>query len=97
MLSVPPPNSGCAGLVLITMTVVEVMFWASARFFRMMLGLSRMSCVMVPAAMKSVRSCGSRKVAASVAVWLGNLMGWPGLPIGKGVMSTGFIAGLRRR
>jgi len=50
MLSVPPPNSGSAGLVLITLTVVEVMFCASARFFRMMWGLSKIACVMVPAA-----------------------------------------------
>jgi hypothetical protein len=56
MLSVPPPKSGTATLVLITMTVVEVMSWAAARLDKMTLGLSRMPCVIVPAAMKLVRS-----------------------------------------
>ena len=93
MSSVPPPNSGALGMVSIRMTVVAMMFWAAARFFRTMLGLSRMSCVIVPAAMKLVRSCGSRKVSVLAAVWLGNLMVAVGSPILKGVMSTGFICG----
>ena len=58
-----------------------------------MLGLSKISCVIVPLWMKGVRSWGILGVFPSAAVWLANLIFFAGLPIGKGVISTGSIFG----
>src|ERR1700737_5022805 len=88
-----PPDSGEPGLVEMAITTVWVMFWFAIWFRNTVFGSSRIACVMVPAAMKGVRSCGMRGVVLSVAVWLLNLILFAGLPPGKGVMSTGSILG----
>ena len=63
MLSVPPPNvKGAAGLVEMTMVVVDVMVCDAMWLRRNVLGSFSMACVIVPAAAKDVRSCGMRGV-----------------------------------
>ncbi len=90
MFSAPPPNSGVAGLVEMVITVVWVMCWPAMALRSTVLGSVSIAWVMVPAAMKLVRSCGIRAEPCAVAVWLakGNLVApW------NGVMSTGAIVG----
>lgn len=104
ILSVPPPNSGLGGLgflrpagfVDIKMAIVEMIFCALTILLRIEFGLSNMSCVIVPALMKGVRSCGIRAVPWLVAVWLGNFIGFvvfPGATVVNGVISTEFMIG----
>src|SRR5580704_12324481 len=94
MFWVPPPNSGAAGWVAMTITVVDVMVCDAMWLRRNVLGSSSMACVIVPASTNDVRSCGMRAVSLSDAIWLGNwtlLFGWP---IVNGVMFTAAISGL---
>src|SRR5215469_4768969 len=93
MLSAPPPNSGVAGLVETKIVVVEVMFCDAIWLRRSVLGSVNMACVMVPAAMKRVRSCGIRAVLLVVAVWLGKGNLLLGGAVENGVISTTGIVG----
>jgi hypothetical protein len=68
ILSAPPPNSGAAGLVEMEIVVVAMMFSGAMWLRRSVLGSVNIACVMVPAAMKEVRSCGIRGVLLLVAV-----------------------------
>jgi hypothetical protein len=79
MLSTPPPNSGAVGLVAIDITVKAVIFCPLMWLRRTVFGSSKMACVIVPALMKEVRSCGSRAVPWAAAVWLWNGIGGPTL------------------
>src|SRR3954470_19831945 len=51
-----------------------------------------MACVIVPAAMNGVRSCGMREVSSEAAVWLGTLDG-PRSSVKSGVILTAGISG----
>src|SRR6266581_69278 len=93
MLSVPPPTSGAAGWLETEIVVVEMTFCDAMWLRRIVLGSFSMACVIVPAAMKEVRSCGIRGVSLLVAVWLGNVILLPGEPMANGVMSTAGIVG----
>src|SRR5215469_15371308 len=62
MLSVPPPIRGAAGALEMEMTVVEVIVCDAMWLRRRVLGSVSIACVMVPAAIKEVRSCGIRAV-----------------------------------
>src|ERR1700733_366664 len=57
------------------------------------LGSSRIACVMVPAVINEVRSCGILSVLTGAAVWLGN---WIGAPPAVGVILTDGIVGAPR-
>jgi len=60
---------------------------------RTVLGSSRIACVIVPAVMKGVRSCGMRGVFGVAAVWLANLILVAGFAVRNGVMSTAAMFG----
>src|SRR5271165_3609533 len=97
MLSTPPPKEGGGGggggAVEMMMAIVFVIFCLLTIWRSTVFGSSRMACVMVPAAMNLVRSCGILGVFGSVAVWLGNRILLAGFPVTNGVMSTGSITG----
>src|SRR5580700_3163432 len=96
MLSVPPPKSdrGGTGTVEITIATVLMIFCRLMWLRSKLLGSFKRSCVMVPAAMKLVRSCGILNVSVLLAVWLGKGINFGGFdPVTNGVMSTGDITG----
>src|ERR1700674_250591 len=93
MFGVPPPNIGAGCCVEMEMMVVEMMFCDAMWSRRTELGSSSIFCVIVPAAMKDVRSCGIRGVPLLAAIWLGKGTLPAGLPMKNGVMSTGGIVG----
>src|SRR5436853_5153505 len=70
-----------------------MIFWFLMWSVNNLLGLSKISCVIVPAWMKGVRSWGILGVSGVAAVWLANLILCVGSPILNGVMSTGSIFG----
>ena len=70
MFAVPPPNSGGAGDVDTVKAVVWMMVCPSMALRRTVLGSSRMSWVMVPAAMNFERSGGSLREEAFAATRL---------------------------
>src|SRR5580704_15745116 len=70
--------------------VVWVMCWPAMALRSTVFGSVSIAWVMVPAAMKGVRSCGMRAVPVAVAVWLGN---GNRLAPAVGVMSTDGIVG----
>src|ERR1700689_1797889 len=94
MLSVPPPNSGAAGMGLMLIARNGVTFWWAMWLARIRLGLSRMSWVIVPAATKEVRSCGIRSVFSSVTFWLGKRNAGPFTKLGviSATSNAGFPA-----
>lgn len=92
MLAVPPPSSGAVGAVDTVKMVVFVMVLPMLALRNTVLGSVSMSCVIVPAAMNLLRSCGNLGVFVADAVWLANLT-LVLLPITKGVISTAAIVG----
>jgi hypothetical protein len=68
MFAVPPPSSGLGALVDTLKTIVFVIVWSAIAFLNTVFGSSRIACVIVPAAMKADRSCGSLGVSVLVAV-----------------------------
>src|SRR5262249_22986038 len=75
------------------MTVVDVMVCDAMCLRSRVLGSSTIACVIVPAAMKDVRSCGILAVFLSDAFWLGNGTFEGGWPILNGVVSLGPMTG----
>src|SRR5689334_541480 len=93
MLSAPPPNRGVAGSVEMSISVVDVMVCDAMWLRRKVLGSSSIACVIVPAGMKDVRSCGIRGVFLLDAVWLANLILELGWSMVNGVMSLDVMVG----
>src|SRR5215467_6186562 len=75
------------------MTVVDVIVCDAMWLRSRVLGSSIIACVIVPAAMKDVRSCGILAVFLSDAFWLGNGTFDGGWPILNGVVSLGPMTG----
>src|SRR5277367_3941554 len=93
MLSTPPPKSGGVGAVEMIIAIVLMIFCVAMTSLSSLFGLSNNCCVIVPAAMKLLRSCGILGVFVLAAVWLANLILFAGFAVRNGVMSTGFMIG----
>src|SRR5271168_3243083 len=93
MLSTPPPKSGGVGAVEMIIAIVLSIFCLATTSLSNLFGLSNNCCVIVPAAIKLLRSCGILGVFGLVAVWLANLILFAGFAVWNGVMSTGFMSG----
>ena len=89
MLSVPPPRSRQDGFVETVKTVVWLNVCPTMALVNTTLGLLRISALIIPTAMKLVRSCGSLAVSVASTFWLGNGTLLLGASMPNGVMSTG--------
>ena len=95
MFAVPPPSWGALGLVEIWMVMVFVMDLPVLALRSTVFGSSRMAWVIVFSFMNGSRFCGSRRVFAVVAVWLGNLTNLRGLLLMTNgvILSTWMLGG----
>src|SRR5271166_5346357 len=86
MLSAPPPNNGLAGFVAMEIVVVERIFCEAMWLRSSVFGSSSIFWVMVPAAMKLVKSWGMRAVPLLLAVRFAKTLGPGGLMVTAGIV-----------